>query len=455
MIKRLLKETEEEAKFNSDFRDADIQFTPLVSGHYHELIMELVRQFCDEAAYESSDVFELYYRLTELCNNKFYAAVASQDKQGLGDKFQPFIYGWIKETKNNFQRIAAEAVERDQCTMIDSEKTNNSASLFEVFETLSNSLEFLKSLGLNHPFVIIQFTEIICNATEKFFNITSDKANAIIKNMAPGDYAPPITIYVLMNNLESAREKLDGLTEELEEELQASNGRAAKTTANGLTYDILKQTFDDCSRNAFSTSRTTLDNLINLASEQMNGFVRNTIESAIAASSQNVPTITKQLKQFAEVQLQQMMDNLQHKIFVKMAKRMWSLIVSDLHAIAAARKQDISQSQIRQTLPILEDILSQFLMKGKGLPKSYLDETAAPVRRLLEMWTQPSSALISMWWKLKEPMTSEPITFSSNHQAGNNSPGMRREKTSITEQDVMGILERRSDSLEARVFVEE
>jgi hypothetical protein len=72
-----------------------------------------------------------------------------------------------------------------------------------------------------------------------------------------------------MNNIESAREKLDILITGLEEELQQSNKRTQKTTTNGLPYEILKETFEDCSRGTFNTARTTLDNLVNSVAEKV------------------------------------------------------------------------------------------------------------------------------------------------------------------------------------------
>jgi len=471
ILKKMLKDAEAEMKFCGDFEDYGVEFAEHVSGQYRKLLVELARQFCEEAAYENSDVFELYFRLRELDTNRFYASSASTMTLNLADSFQPFIYGWIKETKNNVERVAVESVAKDTCMMLDNDRSSsNSVSLFDVCDTLTNAMEFLKSLRLDHPFVIIQFTEVICNAMEKFVNTTFEKAMSLLRSLPPKDYSPPITICILMNNIESARERLDVLLVDLEDELQESSGRTSNTS-NGLTQDILRQTFDDCTRGAFETSRTTLEKLVNSTSEKINEHIRNTINTTIAAQTQSVSVIAKQLRQYVEQQLQLLMDNLQPIIFTRISKRIWQLIVANLHSIAAAKNQDLLQSQIRQILPVLEELAQQFQMKGKGLQKAYLDEAGAPVKRLLEMWTQPSSALISMWWKLKEPMAANDrddqeedfsrrrartALGSSQRYVPTDSPSVpRRERTTITESDVMSILERRSDSVEARAFVDE
>ncbi|PRP78232.1 protein tyrosine kinase src [Planoprotostelium fungivorum] len=441
MLKRMLKEAEGEMKYDEDFQFQGVDFATIVSSRYRQLLMDQVRQFCDEAAYDNSDVFELYFRIREFDTNRFYAHSAGEEKEkfNLCESFLPFLYGWIKETKTIIESTANESVDKDQCLILEQpDSRSNSSSLFDVFNTLTNAIEFMKSLHLDQPFVIIQFVEVVCHGTEIYIERVSEKCTEIFRKLGKNEYTPPVTTFILMNNIESARERLNQLLTDLESELNDSCKRS-KQSAPG-TADILIETFQHYSSTAYQASRNSLENLIVLASDRNQSNTTNTI---------------KQLKVFVEQQLHQMSDNLQSRVFMRTLKKLWNLIITELYSIAAGRKTGISQSQIRQSLPILEDLCVLFQMKGKGLPKSEIDESSAPVRRLIEMWTQPSSALISMWWKLKEPMSAENWSDSKSNSHGSLNSNRERERPTITEGDVMGILERRNDSVEAKVFVEE
>eukprot|EP01117_Protostelium_nocturnum_P006115 TRINITY_DN2203_c0_g2_i1.p2 TRINITY_DN2203_c0_g2~~TRINITY_DN2203_c0_g2_i1.p2 ORF type:complete len:1713 (-),score=617.89 TRINITY_DN2203_c0_g2_i1:143-5281(-) len=468
ICRRLLKEASEEENFERTFKERGIDFSHHVSNRYKELLMNDVWQFCDKAPYENSDVFELFFRLKELRANPFFSKKSNEQSkmdENLSDLFQPFTYAWIKDTKISHTEFTEGSVGKDQC-IIESD-SSNSSSLFQVFEACENSLEFLKSLALDQPFVVIQFTEVLCQVVEKFIHLSYEKAYSIVAT-GREENSTPVSVCILMNNIETAREKLDGLITELEEELEKSNERS-KHNPNGLTFDILKQTFEDCSRKAFGSARTNLDNLIQLNSDKINNQIKKVLNAAIFGREPSISTVKSQLKTTFEPQLQLLLENLLESTFKKISRKIWGEVVEDLHIIAVAKERDLSHSQIRLILPILEELISIFGLKGKGIPKNYAEESSMNVRKLLELWTQSSSILIDLWWKLKEPMSAKEdrlkgLKFSKtlrestdnlHRAAASGSPKPTQTLTEITEKDVMSILEHRLDSEEAKAFVEE
>jgi len=86
----------------------------------------------------------------------------------------------------------------------------------------------------------------------------------------------------------------------------------------------------------------------------------------------------------------------------KIYKGLWSLIIEDLTGILLKSNENLSTLQVKAILTALEEISAYFYLGGRGLSKEFIDSTSVFTKKIVDLWMQPTPALILLHFKMKE-----------------------------------------------------
>jgi hypothetical protein len=191
--------------------------------------------FCEKCPYESG-VFTVWEEARELKKtlHKRLSPEAEARLPGFDmvKLFEPYIFGWLKESATRLDRWTARAVEIDPREPAHEDVTY-SVGVIDAFSGCEQAYQYLKGLGLDTPFVNCQFAEVVCNVMRNYVDLEADVFCDLtdgIDGVASGKQASSADAKKALAEERSKRGNFNPLTQSV----QAQSARMASSSSERL-----------------------------------------------------------------------------------------------------------------------------------------------------------------------------------------------------------------------------
>jgi hypothetical protein len=191
--------------------------------------------FCEKCPYESAvfTVWEEARELKKTLHKRLSAdAAARLPTFDMVKLFEPFIFGWLKESATRLDRWTARAVEIDPREPAHEDVTY-SVGVIDAFSGCEQAYQHLKSLGLDTPFVNCQFAEVVCNVMRNYVDLEADVFCDLVDGVdgvATGKQASSADAKKALAEERSKRGNFNPLTQSM----QSQSARVATTSSERL-----------------------------------------------------------------------------------------------------------------------------------------------------------------------------------------------------------------------------
>lgn len=146
------------------------------TAYYIAEYRKAFEQFCEKCAYESGvfTVWEEARALKKTLHARLSAEAAARlSSFDMVKLFEPFIFGWLKESATRLDRWTARAIEIDPREPAHEDVTY-SVGVIDAFSGCEQAYQHLKGMGLDTPFVNCQFAEVVCNVMRNYVDLEAD-----------------------------------------------------------------------------------------------------------------------------------------------------------------------------------------------------------------------------------------------------------------------------------------
>eukprot|EP01119_Soliformovum_irregulare_P011321 TRINITY_DN2824_c1_g1_i2.p1 TRINITY_DN2824_c1_g1~~TRINITY_DN2824_c1_g1_i2.p1 ORF type:complete len:1159 (+),score=442.98 TRINITY_DN2824_c1_g1_i2:49-3525(+) len=257
IVLKIQDEIQDDATFAPSFPEI-FNYQQVSLQKWMSLLQVDLEHFSEKATF-SNTCIEIYLILKKLLEGNSQLEIS----QNLPKIFAPFLYGWIKSVDLRLKEWIDGACTQSKKTPV-SETERYSTSVVDVFGAISQSLREMGALEIRDPFMILQMTEVVCQAAVKYSQrILSDAQASLLKlnsNLKISRSSPEFSftvspeICVALNDLSIARIHMDDLTPKVEDELKKCPMGTAAAECN-------KETFDKCISDTFHQLKTSRDTL--------------------------------------------------------------------------------------------------------------------------------------------------------------------------------------------------
>jgi len=409
----------------------DLDHVGVVVQIYIDKLQADLAQYLEKET--STEAFDIYFRLDKLqplLVSKARRPATEFKLIPLVDLFTPVVYQWLKDTSQKLEQWIDNACKIDRRESVSTDELHSS-SVVDIFSAAFQAHEFLRSLHLGNPFIIIAFAEVVCKSAKDYSNreytdIVKTLNNSPTKTgfmkhsiLSSRDVSAQPTEEVFkilkvhciaLNNIENSRSQLDQLASEIEQDM----GEIKSTPF----YESCNATFQKCVEDTFKEIKTLREQLIEKFYSKMNGFIKSHLLQTINVKNSTTETDANKLNSlldYLDEQLTTMSDYLYPHLFKIVPRSIWSNIVKDIkemifpHAdvkeptdIKSVLNQNVVMMEVKQAKALVhnfEQLREYFYADGKGVPKEILDEQTGILYKMLELYEMPTLDMIVLYVK--------------------------------------------------------